>query len=35
MRRLWQTIVRGYGWRLGALAAVATVAGLRWLWSHA
>lgn len=35
MRRFLQTIIRGYGWRLGALAAVATVAGAKWLWSHA
>lgn len=26
MRNLWQIIVRGFGWRLGALAAVALVA---------
>lgn len=31
MRRFLTTIVRGYGWRLGGLAAVATVAALaRW-----
>lgn len=29
--RFLQTIVRGYGWRLGALAAVATVAFVRTL----
>jgi hypothetical protein len=28
VKRLLQTIVRGYGWRLGGLAAVATVAYL-------
>ncbi len=28
MNRLWQTIVRGFGWRLGAIAAVALVAVL-------
>jgi hypothetical protein len=26
MKRFFQTIIRGYGWKLGALAAVATVA---------
>lgn len=28
MRRFLQTIVRGYGWRLGAIAATLTVAAL-------
>lgn len=28
MRRFLSYIVRGYGWRLGALAAVATVAAI-------
>lgn len=28
MNRLWQTIVRGFGWRLGAIAAVALVAAI-------
>jgi len=32
MRNLLRTILRGYGWRLGALAAVATVAAVKhWL----
>lgn len=32
MSRFLQTIIRGYGWRLGALAAVATVGLLsRWV----
>jgi len=29
VKRFLQTILRGYGWRLGALAAVATVATVR------
>lgn len=29
MRRFLETILRGYGWRLGAIAAVATVALLK------
>jgi hypothetical protein len=28
MRRFLATIIRGYGWRLGAIAATATVAAL-------
>lgn len=35
MRNFLRIIVRGYGWKLGALAAVATVAAAKWLWSHA
>jgi hypothetical protein len=31
MKRFLQTIIRGYGWKLGALAAVATVALLKVL----
>ena len=31
MSRFFQTIVRGFGWRLGALAAVATVAVIKAL----
>jgi len=31
MKRFLQTILRGYGWKLGALAAVATVAVLKGL----
>lgn len=31
MRRFLSIIVRGYGWKLGALAAVATVALLKGL----
>jgi hypothetical protein len=31
MKRFLQTIIRGYGWKLGALAAVATVALLKGL----
>jgi hypothetical protein len=31
MRRFLQTILRGYGWRLGALAAAATFAALAHL----
>lgn len=33
MRRFIETIIRGYGWRLGALAAVATVALVKGLLS--
>jgi hypothetical protein len=31
VKRFVQTIIRGYGWKLGALAAVATVALLKGL----
>jgi hypothetical protein len=31
MKRFLQTIIRGYGWKLGALAAVATFALLKGL----
>lgn len=35
MKRFLAIVIRGYGWRLGAIAAVATVAGAKWLWSQA
>jgi hypothetical protein len=31
VKRFLQTIIRGYGWKLGVLAAVATVALLKGL----
>jgi hypothetical protein len=31
VKRFLQTIIRGYGWKLGALAAVATVAIIKGL----
>ena len=31
MTRFIQTIIRGFGWRLGALAAVAAVAFVKYL----
>jgi hypothetical protein len=33
MKSFLQTIIRGYGWRLGALAAAATVAALKHWFS--
>lgn len=33
MRHFLRTILRGYGWRLGGLAAVATVAALSKVFS--
>ena len=34
MKNFFQTVIRGYGWRVGALLAVATVgAAIKWLTS--